>query len=86
MTEARTSTAGQVVEFLRNVLPPDTPALSADTPLFGTGLLDSLSIVHLILFVEEQTGQPLDPVTFNLREEWTVIADVARFIDRHRGA
>ena len=74
----------RVITFLQGVLPPDTPPLSADTPLFGTGLLDSLAIVNLIMWVEEQTGQSLDPRTFNLRDEWTVVADVARFLGRDR--
>ncbi len=33
--------------------------VSASTPLFSTGLLDSLSILHLIAAVEELTGQPV---------------------------
>jgi acyl carrier protein len=31
----------------------------ADTPLFASGLLDSLSILHLIAAIEEFTGQPV---------------------------
>jgi len=33
--------------------------VSADTPLFETGLLDSLSILHLIARVEEIIGRPV---------------------------
>lgn len=72
----------RVLDFLTGVLPPDAPALSPQTPLFGTGLLDSLALVHLLVWVEEQTRQPLDPRTFDLRAEWSVAADVAAFIDR----
>jgi acyl carrier protein len=78
------STEDQVLEFLRGVLPPDAPPLSGDTSLFDGGLLDSLALLHLLLWVEGQTGKPLDPRTFNLREQWSVVSDVARFVDGNR--
>jgi len=31
--------------------------VNADTPLFATGLLDSMSIIHLITFVEQARGE-----------------------------
>jgi acyl carrier protein len=35
------------------------PPVERDTPLFADGLLDSLSILHLIARVEELTGTPV---------------------------
>lgn len=35
------------------------PPVSVDTPLFATGRLDSLSILHLIAAVEDFTGSPI---------------------------
>ena len=84
MATSNGSSSAPLIAFLQGVLPPDAPAITEETPLFGTGLLDSLALVHLVLWVEEQTGRPLDPRTFSIREEWTVVADVARFIDRAR--
>lgn len=34
-------------------------SIDADTPLFATNLLDSLSILQLIAVIEELTGQPV---------------------------
>jgi len=34
--------------------------LTDDTPIFETGILSSLEVVELIVFVESITGQPLD--------------------------
>ena len=35
------------------------PVVQAETPLFATGLLDSLSILHLLAFVEQHTGRTI---------------------------
>jgi acyl carrier protein len=35
------------------------PAVHAETPLFAEGLLDSLSILHLLAKVEELTGRTI---------------------------
>lgn len=80
------STEERLLAFLHEVLPPDTPPITGETPLFRTGLLDSLAIVHLIVWVEEQTGRPLDPRNFDPLEEWSVVSDVSRFVDRVRSA
>ncbi len=84
MAEPVGSSEPRLLAFLQSVLPPDAPRITPATPLFGTGLLDSLAIVHLVVWVEEQTGQSLNPRSFNIRDEWTLVADVARFIDRAR--
>ena len=51
-----------LLHFINEVLPNldrrgrHWPPVSVNTPLFETGLLDSLSILHLIARVEELTG------------------------------
>ena len=58
MTEA-------LLDFINHTLPnlnrreTVLPAVQADTPLFATGLLDSLSILHLLAFVEQYTGRTI---------------------------
>jgi acyl carrier protein len=53
-----------LLRFLNQVLPNldrrnrSYPSIEADTLLFETGIVDSLSILHLIGFLEHQTGQP----------------------------
>ena len=54
-----------LLTFLNHVLPGldrqdrSYPSIEADTLLFETGLVDSLSILHLIGFLEHQTGRPI---------------------------
>ena len=53
----------RLLRFINEVLPQldrrnrTWPAVSANTELFAGGLLDSLSILHLICAVEELTGR-----------------------------
>lgn len=53
----------RLLHFINEVLPGldrharIRPCVSATTPLFAGGLLDSLSILHLIAAIEELTGR-----------------------------
>ena len=54
-----------LLTFLNQILPAldrhnrSYPSIEADTPLFESGIVDSLSILHLIGFVENQTGRTI---------------------------
>ena len=54
-----------LLTFLNHVLPGldrqnrSYPPIEADTLLFETGIVDSLSILHLIGFLEHQTRRPI---------------------------
>lgn len=53
--------------------------VSANTPLFETGLLDSLSILHLIARVEELTGSPVPDQLVVMKHFRTVAAMTTAF-------
>ena len=53
--------------------------VSADTPLFETGLLDSLSILHLIARVEDLTGRAVPDHLIVMKHFRTVEAMTAAF-------
>ena len=55
------------------------PSVSADTPLFATGLLDSLSILHLIAVIEEFTGRAVPDRLVVMKHFQTVEAMTAAF-------
>jgi acyl carrier protein len=63
----RVRLAEELVQFINQTLPTihaslkSVPNVDAQTPLFESGLIDSLAIVHLIAFVERQTGRPIPP-------------------------
>ena len=53
--------------------------VSAETPLFETGLLDSLSILHLIGAVEELTGREVPEQLVVMKHFRSVEAIAAAF-------
>lgn len=70
-----------LVEFINHELPrlhqkvPEHPNVNADTPLFETGVIDSMAILHLIAFVEHAAGTtiPLQQVVMkNFRTARTI--------------
>lgn len=56
----RATSLAELLDFINKALPQldrrgrAWPPVDAQTPLFSTGLLDSMSIVHLITFVEQK--------------------------------
>jgi acyl carrier protein/GNAT superfamily N-acetyltransferase len=63
------------------------PAELADdhNSLIGNGLLDSLALFNLSVWLEERIGRPIDPATLDVLTQWDSVAAIMRFIER-RGA
>lgn len=55
--------------------------LTDDTGLFSGGLIDSLSVMDLVGFVEEQIGAPIRPGDITL-ENFDSIDRIVRFAER----
>lgn len=55
------------------------PPVTSGTPLFVTGLLDSLSILHLIAALEDLTGRPVPDQLVVMKHFQTVEAMTAAF-------
>jgi acyl carrier protein len=54
--------------------------------LFECGGLDSLALFNLVLWIEERTGEPVDPTQFDLTREWASVRDILAFVGaRERG-
>ncbi len=68
--------------FIRNTLLVDrrTPILPT-TPLLSDGLLDSVGVAQLAVFVEEQFGVPFDDSDLRAGRRET-IADILALVDR----
>lgn len=49
-----------LIGYLKNDLNIDEP-VDAETELFSSGLLDSVSMVSLITFIEERSGATIQP-------------------------
>jgi acyl carrier protein len=55
-----------------------------DTPLITSGVLDSLALWNLVLWVEKRIGIPLDPATVDIVAEWDTVASLLSFLERRR--
>jgi len=58
--------------------------LNADTPLIGSGLFDSLALVNLVAWIEQQLGARVDITDLDLEKEWDTVNDILQFIERQR--
>lgn len=62
------------------------PPIAADTPLFASGLLDSLSILHLLAAVETLRGESVPDSLVLMKHFQTVEAITATFGPAAEGA
>jgi acyl carrier protein len=77
--------AARVVAFING---PDCTIeanVGSDSSLIRSGLLDSLALFQLSLWIENEVGAPIDPDEIDLAEQWDTPADIARFIAAKRG-
>ena len=49
----------ELLEWLNRRFAPDGPPIEADTPLFASGLLDSMRILQLIAWTERAIGREI---------------------------
>jgi acyl carrier protein len=61
----------------------DTSTLADDTPLFSSNLLDSFSMVDLIMFNEKESGVRLNPTDVSL-DNLDSIGRILKFVDVRR--
>lgn len=58
--------------------------LSDQTSLIKSGLFDSLALLQLALWIEEEIGSQVELTGFDLSKEWETIPDILNFIDKQR--
>jgi acyl carrier protein len=58
--------------------------IQADTPLLDSGLLDSLGLFKLALWIEEELGAPLDLGEVDAVRDWNTVDQIAAFIQTQR--
>jgi acyl carrier protein len=71
----------ELSKALRHALPSRfklRQALEEDTPLFSSGLIDSLNVIELVSFIEEQLGCTVPPAEITL-ENFDNISRIVRF-------
>jgi acyl carrier protein len=60
--------------------------LSDDTPLISSGILESTTLLHVALWVEEHLAAEVDISAFDLAKEWDSIGAILDFVTRHAPA
>lgn len=72
---------------LLRVITDGQPAvpITDDTPLIQSGVIDSVALFNLMLWIEERTGQPLDPTRLDVRKELDTVTGILRLVARLRG-
>jgi acyl carrier protein len=53
-------------EYLTQQFGANAAGLDDDTPLFSSGLIDSLSVIDFVTFIESKTGQTIPPIDITL--------------------
>jgi acyl carrier protein len=79
------SEAARVVAFINGPECTIEATVDPDSSLIRSGLLDSLALFQLSLWIEGEVGAPIDPDEIDLAEEWDTPNDIARFIATRRG-
>ena len=60
--------------------------LKDQTSLIKSGMLDSLGLFNVALFVESEIGHKVDITAFDFAKEWDTIADIVKFISKLRAS
>ena len=55
-----------------------------DTSLIRSGILDSVGLLDLLLWIESRLGRPVDPTEFDIAGQWDTVRDILRFVDTQR--
>jgi acyl carrier protein len=79
-----TLTAESVSKYLKDQVGLDTSTITPETALFTSNLLDSFSLVDLILFVESETGTKIDPDDVRI-ENFDSVSRIIHFVNSKAG-
>ena len=75
----------RICEFVREeILLDDSQALDGDTPLLG-GVMDSLGLLQLVAFLEEQYEVEIDDADM-VAQHFRTPADISRFVQSKQTA
>ena len=82
----RTCALAQLKEFFRQQVPASAQAsLSESTALLGTGLLDSLAVIQLMVFLGGEMGIEIEDEDFT-PDNLSTVGQLLDFIERKRAS
>lgn len=59
---------------------------NSSTPLITSGLLESLYLLELAVFIEAETNATLDMTTLDFATEWNTIDSIISFLDSNKAS
>lgn len=77
------STRDRLVRLLEEGTQDSDVELGEDTSLVRSGLLDSLGLFRLALWIEKETGSKLDLESLDPAKEWDTIQGILNFVAEH---
>lgn len=78
-------TRDDIFSALKTELGVNTAGLDESTPLFSAGLIDSFSLVTLIMFLETRGGISVQPMDVTL-ENFDTVGRMLAYVDRTQTA
>lgn len=79
------STRDDVIAFVESLNLTMPKNWDEDTSLVRSGIIDSLALYQLILWIEERIGKPVDPTKFDLASELDTVTSITDFVEKNRG-
>ena len=78
-------TPEKILNHLKDKVGLDISSIKPDTALFTSNLLDSFSLVELILFVEEEMNTKIDPEDVRI-ENFDTVEQIMQFAASRKAA
>ena len=74
----------RLIAFLEDLDLDIDLGLNGAAPLTASGRFDSLALLRLALWVEQEVGSAVDPAECDFMEEWRTVDSVVQFVARQR--
>jgi acyl carrier protein len=71
-------------QLILEFAPERANALADDTPLITSGLMESVTLLNVALWIETKVGSEIKITSFDLAAEWDSVTDILAFIERHQ--
>ena len=75
----------QLIEFLQTEVVLDDTPIERETDLLLSGAVDSLGVIRVTQWVEDFTGQPVDPGDVTL-DNFQSVAAIVAYVESSRAA
>jgi|HubBroStandDraft_6_1064221.scaffolds.fasta_scaffold38661_4 acyl carrier protein len=74
----------QLRALIAEFAPHEHGVIADDTPLISSALVESVALLNVALWVEEQVDAAVEITSFDLAAEWDTITQILDFVEKHR--